>query len=242
MQKNNSNNNNKKEEEGTTDFFEFSNHFVVGLTSLIFLVILVVFFICIVLYGTGCPNFTTKVISVKYGENEYTFTRFYCYNPIKWFNPKTSSESSNKTDPNDVFLGIFILPPGLTLMLGLVYTFFYALLHLLGLLAGLKNNLKMMRTFNLWALRAMWLNLFLLLANAFSWFFLIVREGQNDYANNPEWICAAFNDINWNICGFIAGNFVFFIAFFILSLVSYVFSSRSITPHAKKEEQQSLIQ
>jgi len=234
------NNNNK--DDGS--LFDISPNLRVGLASLVYLIILVIFFISSVLFGTGCPSHSTQAVTVKYGEIGYSFTRFYCYNPIKWFNPKTGSASTNQQDPNDIFLGIFIMAPGLTMMLAIAYTFFYGLIFLLGLLAGFKGNHRMLKTFHLWVFRAMWFNLLVLIINAFSWFFLIIREGQNDYKNNANWICASFNDINWNLCGYVSAQFAFFILFFIVSLIAYMVTNQYLSgPPGKKgkDEDRPLI-
>jgi hypothetical protein len=94
------------------------------------------------------------------------------------------------------------------MLMGFVYVFFYGILFLFGTVGGLRENRKLINTyaniailnhliialsFRLWSFRASMLNAFVLACNAFSWFFLLVREGQNDFAGNANWVCSAFN-------------------------------------------------
>jgi len=197
----------------------FSKRFAFGLVTIVALVTLVIYFYSVILYGTGCPSISSTPVSVKYGERTFSFTSFYCYNPAKWANPITQSDQ-NATNPNNIFLGICVLPPGWTMLAGIVYFLVYGFFYLIGLLGTFKSP-EYLAVFLYWVWRALVLNIVVLVLNSASALFFLIREGQNDYAANPTWICSGFSQLGWNFCGYVTAQFVFFVVFTILNAVSF---------------------
>jgi len=214
----------------------FSKRFGFGLLCIIAEVALVIFFYSVILYGTGCPTVTTTPISVKYGETLYSFTTFYCYNPSKWADPSTHSSSTVATNPHDIFLGLCVLPPGWTMIAGIGYFLLFGFFYLVGILGAFKSA-SYFTQFVYWSWRALIVNAVILALNAASWLFLMVREGQNDYSANPNWVCTGFASIGWDFCGYVSGQLGFFVAFTIINIISYQLIKYAITEAENNNEE-----
>jgi len=106
------------------------------------------------------------------------------------------------------------------MLAGIVYSFLIGVFYIIGVIAAFKDN-SYYSQFLYWAWRVIVLNLVLAVLNIASWILLLVRQGQNDYGANANWICEGFSALNWDFCGYVTGQFVFFVIFTILSVIAY---------------------
>jgi hypothetical protein len=232
---------------GLSDGMGFSNRISLGYLSILALTVLTAFFVSSLMYGTGCPEITsltgTNRPSVKYGETTYAFTRFHCYNPDRWLNARTESAigtaGGTVTDAQDVFLGILILPPGWTMFLAIIYSLYFGMVWLYGLLGAFQGSNELTALFVQKADRYLLVNFFVFVLNLFCWIFMRIREGQNDYASNTNWACATFAGatIRWDLCGYVSAQVFFFLAFTILSFAALQTGKKFLVENGGYHEQ-----
>jgi len=218
----------------------FSKRFGFGVLCIISVVALVIYFYSVVLYGTGCPTTSSAPISVRYGTTTYSFSTFYCYNPSKWANPTVHSASNVTSNPHDIFLGLCVLPPGWTMLGGIAYSFLYGFYYLIGILGAFKS-IDYFAHFVFWSWRALIFNAVVLALNFSSWLLFMIREGQNDYTANPNWVCTGFAQMGWDFCGYVSGQLAFFAVFTILNIISYNLVKHAISEALESNDEVGIL-
>eukprot|EP00003_Mantamonas_plastica_P000134 TRINITY_DN10133_c0_g1_i3.p1 TRINITY_DN10133_c0_g1~~TRINITY_DN10133_c0_g1_i3.p1 ORF type:complete len:268 (+),score=70.86 TRINITY_DN10133_c0_g1_i3:345-1148(+) len=191
---------------------------------------------------TGCPTMVDAAdkITVAYSaKNIYTFTQMNCFGINRWANPATVSETGETEDPTDVFFGLIMLAPGISMFLGLFYVFFFGILWLLAFVGAIQNDHTKINLFRHWSHRALILNIIIMFGNVFSAAFMIIRQGANVYSVNKTWLCASFAKLNWPMCSYVYGFTVYSIIFTILNLIAISMAKgvvREITNENKGED------
>lgn len=110
----------------------------------------------------------------------YSISTLECYNPKQWFNPTHEFDAKN---PRDSFLGAFMLPPGMSMVLGTIFAvvniFFYAFF---GIHGAIKRRNDMKKSLNLVSLVNLILMALVLIFNIVAWGFTI----RIDHDTNPS--------------------------------------------------------
>eukprot|EP00003_Mantamonas_plastica_P000133 TRINITY_DN10133_c0_g1_i2.p1 TRINITY_DN10133_c0_g1~~TRINITY_DN10133_c0_g1_i2.p1 ORF type:complete len:353 (+),score=100.42 TRINITY_DN10133_c0_g1_i2:85-1059(+) len=224
------------------ELYEFSKRTYLLLLSGVALIVLIFFGFSMIFYGTGCPTMVDAAdkITVAYSaKNIYTFTQMNCFGINRWANPATVSETGETEDPTDVFFGLIMLAPGISMFLGLFYVFFFGILWLLAFVGAIQNDHTKINLFRHWSHRALILNIIIMFGNVFSAAFMIIRQGANVYSVNKTWLCASFAKLNWPMCSYVYGFTVYSIIFTILNLIAISMAKgvvREITNENKGED------
>jgi len=206
--------NRSKKNDPETARHKFDTRWTLIVLSSVMDIILFVFLLSSITYGTSCPEHLSNPISMHWVNNDTTswnVTSLRCFNPGSWFNPSTSYK---RKSPDSYFLGLFMMPPGMTMVLGAIYAvvliFIYSYYGVYGMYltrTDMKNSLKY------YSLFIIILESIIVAFNLVAWSFTL----HMDSLVTPN-LCQQLADAYFSVCDYVFGQFLLSIAILLFSI------------------------